>query len=53
MFERRHKHLHRNVNPLDGNRAEILQRLGVLLQHLSDRDLRDIGLERIEVVEAC
>ena len=51
VFERKHKHLHRNVNPLDGTREEIVARLGVLLHELSDRDLEDIGLQRIEVVE--
>ncbi len=50
MFE--HKHLHAKANPLDGNRDEIVGRLGVLLDQLSDRDLESIGLRRITVVEA-
>ncbi len=52
MFERRHKHLHAKVNPLDGNRVEILGRLGVLLDQLSEGDLESLGLQRIVVVEA-
>ena len=52
MFERRHKHLHGRINPLDGNREEIVGRLGVLLNQLSDYDLASIGLQRITVVEA-
>jgi hypothetical protein len=52
MFERKHKHLHAKVNPLDGNRNEIIGRLGVLLHQLSDRDLESLGLQRITVVEA-
>jgi hypothetical protein len=52
MFERKHKHLHAKVNPLDGNRNEIIGRLGVLLDQLSERDLESLGLQRITVVEA-
>ena len=52
MFERKHKHLHAKVNPLDGNRDEIIGRLGVLLDQLSDRDLGSLGLRRITVGEA-
>lgn len=52
MFEHKHKHLHAKANPLDGNRDEIVGRLGVLLDQLSDRDLESIGLRRITVVEA-
>ena len=52
MFERKYKHLHARVNPLDGNRDEIIGRLGVLLDQLSDYDLASIGLQRITVVEA-
>lgn len=51
MFERRHKHLHAQANPLDGNRQEIVGRLGILLSQLTDRDLESIGLRRIETVE--
>jgi phage terminase small subunit len=51
MFERKHKHLHAKANPLDGNRIEIVGRLGVLLDQLSDADLRSIGLKRFDVVE--
>jgi len=51
MFERKHKHLHAKANPLDGNRAEIVGRLGVLLDQLSDADLKSIGLQRLDVVE--
>ena len=53
MFERKHKHLHAKANPLDGNRDEIIGRLGVLLDQLSDRDLESLGLQRIVVVEAA
>jgi hypothetical protein len=52
MFARQHKHLHAKVNPLDGNRDEIIGRLGVLLDQLSERDLESIGLRRIEMLEA-
>jgi hypothetical protein len=52
MFERQHKHLHAKVNPLDGNREEIIGRLGVLLDQLSEGDLESLGLRRIELVEA-
>ena len=52
MFERKHKHLHAKANPLDGNRSEIIGRLGVLLDQLSDRDLESLGLQRIMVAEA-
>jgi phage terminase small subunit len=51
MFERKHKHLHAKANPLDGNRIEIVGRLGVLLDQLSDADLKSIGLQRLGVVE--
>jgi hypothetical protein len=51
MFERKHKHLHAKQNPLEGNRDEIVGRLGVLLDQLSDGDLRSIGLKRLDVVE--
>jgi hypothetical protein len=51
MFERKHKHLHAKANPLDGNRIEIVGRLGVLLDQLSDGDLRSIGLQRLDVIE--
>jgi hypothetical protein len=51
MFERKHKHLHAKQNPLEGNRDEIVGRLGVLLDQLSDGDLRSIGLKRLSVVE--
>ena len=52
MFERQHKHLHAKVNPLDGNRDQIVGRLGVLLDQLSDADLYALGLQRLDVVEA-
>ncbi len=52
MFERKHKHLHAQQNPLEGNREEIIGRLGVLLDQMSERDLESIGLRRIEMVEA-
>jgi hypothetical protein len=52
MFERKHKHLHAKQNPLAGNPNEIIGRLGVLLDQLSDRDLESLGLQRITVVEA-
>jgi hypothetical protein len=52
MFARRHKHLHAKQNPLDGNREEIIGRLGVLLDQLSDGDLGSIGLRRVTIVEA-
>ena len=52
MFARKHKHLHGTINPLDGSREEIVGRLGVLLDQLSDYDLASIGLQRITVVEA-
>jgi hypothetical protein len=52
MFARQHKHLHAKVNPLDGNREEIIGRLGVLLDQLSEGDLESLGLRRIELVEA-
>ncbi len=51
MFERKHKHLHAKVNPLAGDRSEIVGRLGVLIEQLSDRDLAGIGLQRIGTVE--
>ena len=53
MFERKHKHLHAKANPLDGNRAEIVGRLGGLLDQLSAGDLESIGLRRIESAEIC
>ena len=37
---------------LDGNREEIVGRLGVLLDQLSDCKLASIGLQRVTVVEA-
>jgi hypothetical protein len=52
MFERKHKHLHAKANPLQGNRDEIIGRLGVLLDQLSDRDLEGLGLQRITAAEA-
>ena len=52
MFERKHKHLHAKQNPLDGNRNEIIGRLGLLLDQLSDRDLESLGLQRITLIEA-
>ena len=51
MFERTHKHMHHRADPLDGNRDELIGRLGVLLQRLTDRDLRGLGLQRLDVVE--
>ena len=51
MFERKHKHLHAKANPLDGNRTQIVGRLGDLLDQLSDGDLKSIGLQRLSVVE--
>jgi hypothetical protein len=53
MFERKHKHLHAKANPLDGNRTEIVGRLGVLIDQLSAGDLESIGLRRIESAEVC
>jgi hypothetical protein len=47
MFARQHKHLHAKVNPLDGNREEIIGRLGVLLDQLSEGDLESLGLRRL------
>ena len=52
MFARQHKHLHVKTNPLDGNRNEIIGRLGVLMFQLSDRDLEGLGLRRITAAEA-
>jgi len=51
MFERKHKHLHAKINPLSGDRSEIVGRLGVLVEQLSDRDLASIGLQRISTAE--
>jgi hypothetical protein len=51
MFERKHKHLHAKANPLQGNRDEIIGRLGALMDQLSDRDLEGLGLQRITVAE--
>jgi hypothetical protein len=51
MFERKHKHLHAKANPLDGNRTEIVGRLSVLIDQLSDADLKSIGLQRLDVIE--
>jgi hypothetical protein len=51
MFERKHKHLHAKANRLDGNRSQIVGRLGVLLDQLSAADLESIGLQRIDTVE--
>ncbi len=52
MFARQHKHLHAKASPLQGNRDEIIGRLGVLLDDLSEGDLESIGLQRITVAEA-
>jgi hypothetical protein len=52
MFARQHKHLHAKANPLQGNRDEIIGRLGALMDQLSDRDLEGLGLQRITVAEA-
>jgi hypothetical protein len=52
MFERKHKHLHAKASPLQGNRDEIIGRLGVLLDQLSEGDLESLGLRRIAVAEA-
>jgi hypothetical protein len=51
MFERTHKHLHAKQNPLDGSRDQIVGRLGVLLDQLSDADLFSLGLQRLDVIE--
>jgi hypothetical protein len=52
MFIKQHKHLHQNANPLDGDRGEILGSLRVLTDRLSDADLRELGLQRLDTVEA-
>ncbi len=49
MFERKHKHLHAKANPLEGNRSEIIGRLGSLTDQLSDDDLYALGLRRLSV----
>ena len=53
MFIKQHKHLHQNANPLDGDRSEIFGSLRVLTDRFSDADLRELGLQRLEVVEAA
>jgi hypothetical protein len=52
MFERQLKHVHAKHDPLDGNRDQIVGRLGVLLEQLSDSDLYVLGLQRLDVIEA-
>jgi hypothetical protein len=51
MFERKHQHVHARQDPLDGNRDQIVGRLSVLLDQLSDADLYAIGLQRLDVIE--
>lgn len=52
MFVKQHHHLHKNSNPLEGGRAEVLGSIRVLTDGLSDADLRELGLQRLEVVDA-
>ena len=51
MFAQQHKHLHGAINPLEGNREDLLGRLRVLTDMLSDADLAGLGLQRIGTVE--
>ena len=51
MGIKQHKHLHENADPLEGNRNEVLGSIRGIIEQLSDADLRELGVQRLDVVE--
>lgn len=52
MFVKQHHHLHANADPMEGGRNEVLRSIRVLTDNFSDADLRELGLQRLDVFEA-
>ncbi len=51
MGIKQHKHLHENADPLEGDRNEVLGSIRGIIEQLSDADLWELGVQRLDVVE--